>query len=63
MPLPALLASLVSGLCKSLQAELDEFFARLQQQAALVRHVSAQAFAQARAMLRTDALPALDVIS
>jgi hypothetical protein len=60
LPLPALVASLVSGLCKSVQAELDEFFAHLQQRAALVRHVSAQAFAQARAKLHADALPALN---
>jgi hypothetical protein len=50
----------VSGLCKCVQAELDEFFAHLQQQAALVRHVSAQAFAQARAKLHPDALPTLN---
>ena len=40
LPLPARVASLVSELCKSVQAELDEFFGHLQQQAALVRHVS-----------------------
>jgi len=39
LPLPARVASLVSGLCKSVQAELDKFFGYLQQQAALVRHV------------------------
>ena len=60
LPLPALVATLVSGLCKGVQAELDEFFAHLQQQAALIRHVSAQAFAQARAKLHVDALPALN---
>lgn len=60
LPLPALVATLVSGLCKSVQAELDEFFAHLQQKAALVRHVSAQAFAQARAKLHADALPTLN---
>lgn len=60
LPLTALVAAMVSGLRKSVQAELDEFFAHLQQQAALVRHVSAQAFAQARAKLAPCALPALN---
>lgn len=60
LPLPALVATLVSGLCKSVQAELDEFFGHLQQQAALVRHFSAQAYAQARAKLHADALPTLN---
>jgi len=60
LPLPARVASLVSGLCRSVQAELDELFGQLQQHAALVRHVSAQAFAQARAKLHADALPALN---
>ena len=39
LPLPALVATLVSGLCKGVQAELDEFFAHLQQQAALIREL------------------------
>jgi len=60
LPLPALVAALVSGFAKSVQAELDEFFAHLQQQACLVRHVSEQAFAQARANLSQRALPALN---
>lgn len=34
---------------KSVQTELNEFFAYLQQQAQLLRHVSEQAFAKARA--------------
>jgi hypothetical protein len=44
----------------SVQAELDVFFARLRQQAQLVRHVSKQAFAQARAKLSLSALPQLN---
>jgi len=60
LPLTALVAAMVSGLRKSVQAELDEFFAHLQPHAALVRHVSAQAFAQARAKLAPGALPALN---
>ncbi|PKM01886.1 MAG: transposase, partial [Gammaproteobacteria bacterium HGW-Gammaproteobacteria-7] len=60
LPLPSLVAALVSGFAKSVQAELDEFFAHLQQQACLVRHVSEQAFAQARAKLSHTALPALN---
>lgn len=60
LPLTALVAAMISGLRKSVQAELDEFFAHLQQQAALIRHVSAQAFAQARAKLAPAALPALN---
>lgn len=60
LPLTALVATLVSGMCKSVQAELDTFFGSLKAQAALVRHVSAQAFAQARAKLAPDALPALN---
>lgn len=45
---------------KSVQAELDEFFAHLQQQAQLVRHVSEQAFARARAKLSATAIPSLN---
>jgi hypothetical protein len=60
LPLPALVAALVCGFAKSVQAELDEFFAHLQQQAGLIRQVSAQAFAQARAKLGQSALPALN---
>ncbi|OXC79794.1 Mobile element protein [Caballeronia sordidicola] len=44
----------------SVQAELDVFFAHLRQQAQLVRHVSEQAFAQARAKLSLRALPQLN---
>jgi hypothetical protein len=60
LPLAALVALLLSGMRKSVQAELDEFFAHLRQQAQLVRHVSEQAFAQARAKLSITALPQLN---
>ena len=60
LPLPALVALLLSGMRKSIQAELDEFFAHLRQQAQLVRHVSEQAFAQARAKLSSTAIPRLN---
>lgn len=60
LPLTALVATLVSGMCKSVQAELDGFFGSLKAQATLVRHVTAQAFAQARAKLAPGALPALN---
>jgi hypothetical protein len=55
-----LVALLLSGLRKSVQAELDEFFAHLRQQAQLLRHVSEQAFAQARAKLSNTAIPRLN---
>ena len=51
---------MLTGLCKSVQAELDQFFGHLQQQAQRVREVSEQAFAQARAKLSPDALPRLN---
>ncbi|MEO6321307.1 MAG: hypothetical protein ABIR56_11550 [Polaromonas sp.] len=51
LPLPSLLALLLRGMRMSIQAELDQFFAHLRQQAQLVRHVSEQAYAQARAKL------------
>ena len=60
LPLPAVVALLLSGMRKSVQAELDEFFAHLRQQAQLVRHVSEQAFAQARAKLSNAAIPRLN---
>src|SRR6202158_654874 len=60
LPLPALIALMLTGMRKSVQTELDEFFAHLQQQAQLLRHVSEQAFAQARAKLSTTAIPALN---
>ncbi len=60
LPLPALVAVMVSGMRMSVGAELDEFFAHLNEQAALLHKVSAQAFAQARAKLSTCALPRLN---
>jgi hypothetical protein len=60
LPLPSLIAVMLTGLCKSVQAELDQFFGHLQQQAQLVREVSEQAFAQARAKLSPDALSSLN---
>jgi len=60
LPLPALVALLLSGMRKSVQSELDEFFAHLRQQAQLVHQVSAQAFAQARAKLSLTAIPLLN---
>jgi hypothetical protein len=60
LPLPALVAVMLSGMRKSVQTELDEFFAHLKEQAQLVHHVSEQAFAKARAKLSTTAIPALN---
>ena len=60
LPLASLVALLLSGMRMSVQAELDSFFGHLQQQAQLLRHVSAQAFAQARAKLSRSALPELN---
>lgn len=60
LPLPSLVALLLTGMRKSAQAELDEFFAHLRQQAQLERHVSEQAFAQARAKLSLAAIPQLN---
>ncbi len=60
LPLPSLVAVMVSGMRKGVQAELDSFFGHLQQGAHLIRHVSEQAFALARAKLSLTALPALN---
>ena len=60
LPLPALLAVLLSGMRKGIQAELDEFFAHLEQRAQLERHVSERAFFSARAKLSPTAIPALN---
>lgn len=60
LPLPALVALLLTGMRMSVQAELDTFFAHLVQQAQLLRHVSEQAFAQARAKLSLTAIPELN---
>lgn len=60
LPLPTLVAVMLGGMRKSVQSELDEFFAHLQQQAQLVREVSEQAFAKARAKLAGGAIAALN---
>lgn len=60
LPLASLLAVMLGGMRKSIQTELDEFFAHLQQQAQLVRHVSERAFTRARAKLSATAIPALN---
>jgi hypothetical protein len=60
LPLPTLVALMLSGMRKSIQGELDEFFAHLNQQAQLVRQVSEQAFSQARSKLSLTALPLLN---
>ena len=60
LPLPTLVALLLSGMRKSVQAELDEFFGHLRNRAQLVRTVSEQAFAQARTKLSWDAIALLN---
>lgn len=60
LPLPTVVALLFGGMRKGVQAELDEFFAHLRQQAQLVRKVSEQAFAQARNKLSRSAIPTLN---
>lgn len=60
LPLPALVSVMLCGMRKSIQAELDEFFGHLQNQAELVRHVSEQAFSKARAKLATLAISSLN---
>lgn len=60
LPLPTLVAVMLSGMRKSVQTELDEFFAHLEQQAQFVRHVSEQAFAKARANLADTAFSTLN---
>ena len=56
LPLPALVASLLSMRSSSQQVLLDSFFARLCGDGALLRVVSDRAFAQARARLHAPAL-------
>lgn len=51
---------MLTGMRKCIQTELDEFYAHLQQQAQLVRHVSEQAFSKARAKLSATAIPGLN---
>lgn len=60
LPLHALLAVMLSGMRKGVQAELDEFFAHLEQRAQLERHVSERAFFSVRAKLDAGAIPALN---
>lgn len=60
LPLPSMVAPMVSGMRKSVQAELDSFFGHLQHGARLVRQLSEQAFAFARAKLSLTALPGLN---
>ena len=60
LPLPSLLAAMLGGMRKSVRAELDEFFGRLEQKAQLVRHVSERAYSRARAKLAATAIPALN---
>jgi len=60
LPLVSLVALMLSGMRKSIQAELDTFFAHLQQQAQMVRHVSEQGFALARSKLSLTAIPQLN---
>lgn len=59
LPLPSLVALMLSGMLMIVQAELDTFFAHLAGQAQLLRTVSEQAFAQERAKLSLTAIPAL----
>src|ERR1700675_684617 len=59
LPLPALIALMLTGMRKSVQTELDEFFGHLQQQAQLLQ-MSGRAFAQECAKLSTTAIPALN---
>ena len=51
---------MLTGMRMSIQAELDTFFGHLVNQAQLVREVSEQAFAQARAKLSLTAIPRLN---
>lgn len=60
LPLHTLVSVMLTGMRMSVGAELDLFFAQLHQHAQLVRHVSAQAFAQARAKLSSSAIPGLN---
>jgi hypothetical protein len=59
LPLHVLVAVLLSGMRKSIQAELDEFFDDLEQRAQLAHHVSERAFLGTRAKLTASAIPAL----
>ena len=60
LPLQALIAVMLSGMRKSVQAELDEFYGHLEQQAQLMREVTSQAYAKARARLSGTAFSSLN---
>ena len=60
LPLPTLVALMLTGMRMSIQAELDVFFGHLQGSSQLLRTVSEQAFAQARAKLSLTAIPLLN---
>ena len=60
LPLPTLVALMLTGMRMSIQAELDVFFGHLQGKSQLLRTVSEQAFAQARAKLSLTAIPSLN---
>ena len=60
LPLPSLVALMLFGMRMSVQAELDTFFGHLAGRAQLLRTVSEQAFAQARAKLSLTAIPLLN---
>jgi hypothetical protein len=55
LALPAVLALLLSGMRKCIQAELDEFLGHLEQRAQPMHHVSQRAFFSARAKLSATA--------
>lgn len=60
LPLPSLIALMITGMRMSVRAELFQFFSNLTQQAQLTHLVSEQAFAQARAKLSGAAIPLLN---
>ena len=60
LPLPTLIAVMVSGMRQSVQSELDRFFSHLSNQVGLDRFVDAQAFANARKRMAPRALEALN---
>src|SRR5260370_36804680 len=59
LPLPPLIALMLTGMRKSVQTELDEFFGHLQQQAQLLRQGCGQAFPKAPSKISPTARPAL----
>ena len=60
LPLHILIAVMLTGMRMSIQSELGLFFAHLNQQAQMVRGVSEQALAQARAKLSLTAIGQLN---